>query len=115
MCGVLQNGVAWLRDYLDQHSIKVNVGNMYSESREISAGVPQGSDLGPVLFFVFINDLPEYTGTPTELYADNALFHHQHLTSRTRKFSAPHTFQEIQGALTSAEKSALSWHGRFGH
>ena len=47
----------------------------YSEWALVKSGAPQGSVLGPVLFMVFINDLPDaIQGTIMNLFADDAKF-----------------------------------------
>ena len=109
--GVLPNSVSWISSFLTNRTIAVRVGSCLSSQHTISAGVPQGSHLGPVLFLVFINDLPDHVNIPTELYADDALLHHTFKRSTT----ALSVRGELQTAVLAAEQWALQWHGRFGH
>lgn len=63
-----------LRSYLSNRSQHVSVGGIRSESRYITTGVPQGSNLGPLLFLVFINDLSRLPLVgKIRLFADDTL------------------------------------------
>ena len=70
----------WIRNYLTGRSQRVIFNNCSSRPTEVTCGVPQGSILGPLLFLLYINDLPNTTSIPHFiLFADdtNILFSHQ--------------------------------------
>ena len=58
--------------YLKDGSIRVKVNGKLSEPKKILIGVPQGSVLGPLLFIIYINDLPYDLLNPCKLYADDS-------------------------------------------
>ena len=54
---------------------RVDIDGVPAEWKEVASGVPQGtqgSDLGPILFFIYINDLPNVIHSYVKLLADDA-------------------------------------------
>ena len=65
--GVRGPSLQWFRSYLSERKQYVYINGECSELKQISCGVPQGSVLGPLLFLIYINDLPNIS-KKLELY-----------------------------------------------
>ena len=72
--GVRDTANSWFKNYLNDREQFVSINGIESERKKIICGVPQGSVLGPLLFLIFINDLPNATEFLTLLFADDTTF-----------------------------------------
>ena len=69
--GIRGNVFKLLQSYLSGRSQFVKLDGVYSSTVQIEYGVPQGSILGPLLFLIYVNDLPSATKFFIKLFADD--------------------------------------------
>ena len=71
--GITGKVLSWISSFLHSRTQCVMINKSSSEIRNVTSGIPQGSVLGPILFVLYINDLPETVseGTWIFLFADD--------------------------------------------
>lgn len=72
-----QHLIYLINSFITTRRCITKVGGEFSNTKEINAGIPQGSALGPVLYTLYINDLPTTQNTNVALFADDtAIYSH---------------------------------------
>ncbi|GBO25105.1 RNA-directed DNA polymerase from mobile element jockey [Araneus ventricosus] len=60
-----------LKSYLEERKFAVKIGNSISEAKIMRAGIPQGGKISPVLYSLYVNDIPKTHKTLLGMYADD--------------------------------------------
>ena len=105
--GIRDKEKAWFKSYLFDRSICTRVECAQSQPQPISSGVPQGSVLGPLLFVIFLRDLPDVISSRSALFADGTLM----FDLCNGKTSSPCC--RIPADLDSVQKWAVDWSTTF--
>jgi len=69
--GITGKLLKWVSDFLTKRLQRVVIGEATSDWMEVLSGIPQGSVLGPLLFLIYINDLPDVIKGFVKLFADD--------------------------------------------
>lgn len=92
----------WVEALLHNRSQVVVVDGHASTPCKVTSGVPQGSVVGPILFLVYINDLPNSVVSTARLFADDTVIYN---TTENR--------QTLQNDLEALEKWEIDWNMQF--
>ena len=100
--GVQDFELKWFQSYLTKRSQVCVVDGHTSLAKEIVCGVPQGSILGPLMFLLYINDLPEcLKNTTPGMYADD-----------TQIYVSSASFSELVTKLNQDLENIVKWLSR---
>ena len=73
--GINGNILTWIKDLLNIRHQTVLLEGEHSTLCEVLSGVPQGTVMAPLLFLIYINDIPNSITNMLRLYADDALLY----------------------------------------
>lgn len=101
--GIRGKVLSFIRAFLSNRLQSVRINGIFSNERPVLSGVPQGSVLGPLLFLIYINDLPDCVSSSiVKMYADDTKIYSSYARSLT--FSV-----DLQGDLDSLESWFTTW------
>ena len=105
--GVNNGTVKWVESFLAGRTQQVMLNGTLSKPAPVLSGVPQGTVLGPLLFLIYINDLPLYVspGTEVRLFADDSAVY--------RKIKSPEDHMILQRDIASLEAWEAEWSMNF--
>ena len=103
--GVRGQTLDWVSTSLSGRSQSVVCGGSVSSEEDVIRGVPQGTVVGPLLFLVYINDMPEVVNSTARLFADDCLLY--------RSISSPEDAIALQADLTNLEAWEKKWQMDF--
>ena len=68
---ISESMITWLSSFLNNRIQSVRINGSTSSWTKVTSGVPQGSILGPLMFLLFVNDIPQITSSKFMLLADD--------------------------------------------
>ena len=103
--GIGGNILKWVADFLHGRKQTVVINDKRSSERKVTSGIPQGSVLGPLLFVIYINDLPRDLRTVAKIFADD--------TKLYTRSDTPNGAEDLQYDLDSLQAWSEKWLLRF--
>ena len=103
--GIKEKILEWIGQFLCGRSQIVTVNGEKSASAEVLSGIPQGTDLGPVLFVIYINDILDNIKSDGLLFADD--------TKIFRKITSKEDALVLQSDIRSLEEWSNLWQLEF--
>ena len=97
--------MSWVEDYLQNRCQFVEINGKKSQWLPVISGIPQGSVLGPLLFFIYINDLPEHVNSTVYMYADD--------TKIYREIQSDYDHEVLQRDLETLKTWSDRWPLKF--
>ena len=104
--GIDGSTLLWIRDFLNSRNQRVLVEGQSSQTAPVCSGVPQGSVIGPLMFQLFINDLPDYVKScNVRLFADDSVLN--------RRIYRASDMQSLQNDMDNLLQWEQDWQMEF--
>ena len=103
--GIRGNIYNWVSSFLAHRSQQVLVEGHSAAHAPVTSGVPQGSVLGPLLFLLYINDMPAKVTSTSRLFADDSLLY--------RKIKSTEDCVALQKDLDALQQWEQNWQMSF--
>ena len=81
--------LSFFEDYLNNRKICTKINGKTSSFYSVKYGVPQGSVLGPILFLLYVNNLPNVSKFETTLFADDTKINEKTSSFHSVKYAVP--------------------------
>ena len=82
--GFTDETIKWYTSYLSNRKFIISIENTYSDKASITCGMPQDSILGPLLFLIYINNIPQAVESKPLSCANDTCLVFQHKDIKTR-------------------------------
>ena len=100
--GIRGYPLEWFKDYFSERHQFIQTNEVQSSLRKMQCGVPQGSNLGPLLFLIYINDLPNcLKHSKAVLFADDTTIHLTGPKAKDISIEMNTDLQHLDGWLTA--------------
>ena len=95
----------WFRNFLKNRQQRVTIRGTFSNWSPVTSGVPQGTILGPTLFLLYVNDIPNVVTSSIKMFADD--------TKIYREINNAEDTLALQSDLDCLENWTRSWQVKF--
>ena len=96
--GIKGDLLLWIKNFLHERQQRVTIGDSSSDWTPVTSGIPQSNVLDPILFLIYINELPGAIDSCIKLFADDAKLY--------LKVNSLVQADQLQGNVTRSENWA---------
>ena len=103
--GIMSKLLRWINDFLANRTQRVVINGEKSQEGNVTSGIPQGIVPGPILFVIYIDDLPANVKSQVKMFADD--------TKLFTRVGVPNNHETIQNDLDELMQWSNKWQLKF--